>query len=647
MNYLLISTLSTMLLCCSLSEVKAQENSGQLSDSTKTSAKLLTTEQLAGQGVWIDPRLQDTETLPKQIRVTIWFKDQFLRDGRAYNRRAKEFAAAKRTELRSQVMATLKNISRRSWKVAQPQISELAKAGLVKDVQQHWIVNGFSCTTAAGSIKKLSEVPGVRKLFFAGGERRPSIKTTPVKTEPPTKAEPFKPDEYLHPWYIHQLLADRVWRDFKITGQGSLNVVSDGNFVFSNNVLRSIYHNSGEVPNNSKDDDGSGLVDDIHGFDFDRDSNRLTLVNSPANTFNPRLMHGFMCAAIICGQDAGENANHEFGIAPGAKWAGVIASSRLESAIEWSVEQQAATYSMSFSIPGLQDYRSHWRKAMEHGSFCGICFVSGAGNFARTTQIPVQMRTPEDIPSAVFAAAGVQRDLARTPFSSQGPVEWKTEHYQDGRVLKPEVCAFNHNLPLLFRNGKVMSTGISGNSVAGPMFAGCIALMLSADPDLLPWDLRDIITATATDVGPQGIDVETGHGLINCYRAVKEVLRRKALRDGEDTAMFTGRSKGDELDVSALQKQLRGKSSVVVDRVQLGGQAQKLGLQPGDVLLAYDQRKVLRRADLIEARTVAIKAKKKSVDVSIRRGDKTIKFKFKVGQMGLIPGERAGIPAFR
>lgn len=59
--------------------------------------------------------------------------------------------------------------------------------------------------------------------------------------------------------------------------------------------------------------------------------------------------------------------------------------------------------------------------------------------------------------------------------------------------------------------------------------------MLSADPDLLPWDLKEIITSTATDVGPEGIDYETGHGLINCHAAVKEVLRRKALRsEGEE-----------------------------------------------------------------------------------------------------------------
>ena len=111
-----------------------------------------------------------------------------------------------------------------------------------------------------------------------------------------------------------------------------------------------------------------------------------------------------------------------------------------------------------------------------------------------------------------------------------GPVEWELEHYQDGVVQKPEVCAFNAGVDGQLPDGTMLENSLNGNSYAGPMFCGTIALMLSADPDLLPWDLKEIITTTATDVGPEGIDHETGHGLINCYKAVEEVLRRKQLR---------------------------------------------------------------------------------------------------------------------
>lgn len=179
----------------------------------------------------------------------------------------------------------------------------------------------------------------------------------------------------------------------------------------------------------------------------------------------------------------------------------------------------------------MGEYRSHWRKIFEHGAFCGVHFVSGAGNFAQKgpsfAPVPVQMRTPEDIPQVVFAAAGVKRDLSRTPFSSQGPVEWKLEHYRDGTVDKPEVCAFNFRLPQLLPNGKIVDERASGNSFAGPMFCGTIALMLSANPDLKPWQVREIIIDTARDVGPEGFDHQTGHGLIDAFAAVQRAMASK------------------------------------------------------------------------------------------------------------------------
>ena len=131
-----------------------------------------------------------------------------------------------------------------------------------------------------------------------------------------------------------------------MTGRGTLNVVHDFTFVFSDNVSSTLYRKPGEVPGNGRDDDGNGLVDDAHGFNFDQQNSNLTLVPVADGTFNPRAQHGFMCAAIICGTGA-RGRPYEFGIAPEGAWTGVIASGRFEAAIEWAVEQGADTYSLS------------------------------------------------------------------------------------------------------------------------------------------------------------------------------------------------------------------------------------------------------------------------------------------------------------
>ena len=352
-----------------------------------------------------------------------------------------------------------------------------------------------------------------------------------------------------------------------------------------------------------------------------------------------------MCAAIICGRGTAEKG-YEFGIAPEANWAGVIAGGQLEKAVQWSIEQGADTYSMSFSIPRLREYRSHWRKLMEHGSLCGLFFVSGAGNFAQTEKTPVQMRTPEDIPEVVFAAAGVQRDFSRTPFSSQGPVSWQTEHYREGLVQKPEVCAFNMGLPLLRRDGSTRPVALNGNSFAGPMFCGAIALMLSADPDLLPWDLKEIITKTATDVGAKGVDAQTGHGLINCYRAVKEVLRRKAIREGRDPKPYTGRESGDEVDLAAEKEKLAARS-VVIARIAPEGQAAKAGIKIDDLVRSYDGRPITTTTALRSAVRASSQPPGRKITLIIERGGKKLKFIVKPGQLGIQSVAQYAAPVFR
>ncbi len=619
-----------------------------LSATCSAEDNLLPTEALAGTGLWIQQAVN--QKAGRTQRVKVWFDQQFLGDGKGYLRRAKTFDSWTRRRLREAVVRTLKSLSKKSHAAAETQLGALIKSGEVTHLEQHWIINGFTCTVTPAGLAGLRQVKGVKKIFSAPLRKRKKSKAPggPAPVFTPPRHPDFDPQRHLHPWYIKYLMADKVWKDFKVTGQGTLNIVHDFNFVFSPNLTCNLYQNPKEIPANGKDDDGNGLIDDIHGYDFDRDTANLTTRPAGANPNAPRTHHGYMCAAIICGAGV-KGAHYEFGIAPRGRWAGVIGMNRIEASLEWAIEQQADTYSMSFSIPGLGEYRTHWRKLLEHASFCGVFFVSGAGNFGRKgsasyAPVPVQMRTPEDIPNVVFAAAGVQRDFCRTVFSSQGPVRWNTEHYKDGMVDKPGVCAFNQNLPFLQRDGKASPSGLNGNSFAGPMFCGAIALMLSADPDLLPWQLRQIITSTATDIASKGFDMQTGHGLINTFRAVKEVLRRKALREGQDPKPYQGRSPGDELDIQQLSRQASTK--FMVKSLQRDGQAAKLGLMVGDVITHYDGHRITSRLGMQLAKTRAHRADKAQVIVRVERGGKQLQFTFQVGTLGVVPKIGNDLPAF-
>ena len=88
----------------------------------------------------------------------------------------------------------------------------------------------------------------------------------------------------------------------------------------------------------------------------------------------------------------------------------MLAGQCFEEALEWAIEHDADTYSMSFSRANLGEYRSHWRKACEHASLA-VSTLSQAGNYAmegspQFKPVPIQMPIPQDIPFAVFAASG-------------------------------------------------------------------------------------------------------------------------------------------------------------------------------------------------------------------------------------------------
>jgi serine protease AprX len=68
-------------------------------------------------------------------------------------------------------------------------------------------------------------------------------------------------------------------------------------------------------------------------------------------------------------------------------------------------------------------------------------------------------------------------------------------------------------------------TQISGTSMATPFVAGVVALMLDADPNLTPDEIKQILVETTTKM-PGYQDFEVGAGYVNAYAAVDKVFNR-------------------------------------------------------------------------------------------------------------------------
>jgi subtilisin family serine protease len=69
--------------------------------------------------------------------------------------------------------------------------------------------------------------------------------------------------------------------------------------------------------------------------------------------------------------------------------------------------------------------------------------------------------------------------------------------------------------------GASLVVGPAGNSFSGPHGVGVVALVLSANPELNPWEVKELLEKTATDLGDKDRDTHYGAGLINALSAVR------------------------------------------------------------------------------------------------------------------------------
>jgi serine protease AprX len=140
----------------------------------------------------------------------------------------------------------------------------------------------------------------------------------------------------------------------------------------------------------------------------------------------------------------------------------------------------------------------------------GIIVCNSAGNEGYNSTHNTLL-APADGDS-VIAVGSVNPDKQRSGFSSVGLTT-------DGRI-KPDICAMGSgNKVAQPGSGSTGYTNGSGTSYSCPMTAGVCAVILSANPNLTPMQVRNLLRQTADSSStPNRL---RGWGLINCWEAVK------------------------------------------------------------------------------------------------------------------------------
>lgn len=303
-----------------------------------------------------------------------------------------------------------------------------------------------------------------------------------------------------------------------------------------------------------QDDDPSTYDPKIIGF--------YDAVNNPSLTNGTEVFpyddqgHGTHCAGTTAGTGA-PTFEHP-GMAPQANLVGVKvldaggsgSFATVMAGMQWTVdhryEYNIRAASMSLGGPGAIEWTSSEEDSVNRYSNemvrAGIAMFIAAGN----NGVSAQIGTPGSAEDVITVGA-LDKDTSIAIYSSQGPTE-------EGRI-KPNIAFVGSDVMSAEANSGDGYVGFSGTSMATPGAAGVAALMYQANPDLSPFDIRNIMQETATyrlcsymfanepcteDFIPKNRQNNVyGHGHVNADVALQEAAEQSYEWDGNISIAIT------------------------------------------------------------------------------------------------------------
>jgi len=306
------------------------------------------------------------------------------------------------------------------------------------------------------------------------------------------------------------------------TGQGIVvGMIDTGLCITHPDIVNQVWDNPGEIANNGIDDDNNGFVDDIHGWSWDG--------NGSNNNINDNNSHGSHTSGTVAGDGT---QGTQTGMAPDANiqvlkfWNNLSGESSVWNGMQYGVANGADV--LSASLGWLHQWnpdRVTWRNLSENTFASGVVVVFAAGNEGSQFGID-SVRTPGDVPDMITVGA-TDCNMNAAGFSSRGPVTWQNIPpfndwpFPPGKlkptISAPGVSTISDNLCSGYQS-------LSGTSMATPHIAGTVALMLSANPNLDHYQVKQILKDTAIDRGQSGPDNTYGAGFVDAWDAVQAAL---------------------------------------------------------------------------------------------------------------------------
>ena len=429
-----------------------------------------------------------------------------------------------KAERRQFVVETLQRHAEASQAELLALLKEMEQNGLVENIRPLWLVNSISCYANKLAINDLSQRRDILTIYHLE-------ETQWIFDEEATSAPKSTDREITQ--NLLQVNAPQVWEQ-GYTGQGVLVALIDTGVRLDHADLAGRLWDGGpEFPN--------------HGYDFYYHD------NDPSDDWG----HGTHVAGTICGTGA---SGSQTGIAPEATIMalktfnneGVGEETHWVAAMQFALEHGADVMNMSLGRPQPNPAQKLMtRQACDNTLAAGVVVAACAGNIRQMqfmVPVPNNIYTPGDCPpphlhedqlvnaggtSCIICVGAVNYNNTIAPFSSEGPSQWtdvaayNDYPYTAGSttaigLIRPDICAPGVQIKSLDYNTTDGYTLMDGTSMATPLVAGAIALMLSKNHELTPAQIDEILERNAVKLTEHKSN-DFGSGLLDAFAAVNAV----------------------------------------------------------------------------------------------------------------------------
>lgn len=303
--------------------------------------------------------------------------------------------------------------------------------------------------------------------------------------------------------------AEKAW-DIQTGSKDVIVAVIDTGVNYNSaDLIPNMWTNDAELKGKTGvDDDGNGIVDDIHGAAFTKN----TSTGNPLDDHG----HGSHCAGVIGAK--GDDGKGLVGVAwnvriMGVKFLTKDGGGSLEDAIksiDYATKMGAKIMSNSWGGGGYSDAL---KLAIERANAAGVLFVAAAGNESNNNDAKPSYPSSYNVPN-VLTVAAIDNKGTIANFSNYG----KTSVH----VGAPGVNIYS-----------LTTTGYeswSGTSMATPHVSGLAVLLASQFPNMTNVELRERIITTARPIPGLRGKVRSG-GAANAFFALTNTLPQVDVND--------------------------------------------------------------------------------------------------------------------